>query len=108
VQETRSDVSEATVVNALGSESWTSVFPGPFNGYVETGFSSAKGRYYYKGSKEKSFKGQGGFSTVEQYGPLVLVHNNAFSAHVTPGNLGLLAAFVWEGLGLRTSTCVKV
>jgi hypothetical protein len=71
------------VVTDLGSESWTSVSPGPFNGYVETSFSSAKGRYYYKGSKEESFKGYGGFSTVDEYGPLFSVHINALSAHVS-------------------------
>jgi hypothetical protein len=91
VQKTRGDVSEATAVTDLGSESWTSVSPGPFNGFVETSFSSAKGRYYYQGSKQQSFKGHGGFSTVEEYGPLFLVHNHPFSMHVSLGNAGIPA-----------------
>jgi hypothetical protein len=91
VQKTLSDVSEATVVTDPGSESWTSVSPGPFNGYVETSFSSSKGRYYYQGSKEQSYKGQGGFSTVEEYGPLFIVPNYPFSMHASLGNAGIHA-----------------
>jgi hypothetical protein len=67
VQKTRSDVSEATVVTHLGAKNDAPVFPGPIKGYVETAFSLPTGRYYYKGSKLKSFRGFGSLSLVEEY-----------------------------------------
>jgi hypothetical protein len=100
VQKIRSGVSEAAAVSELGNKHETSVPSGPFKGYVETAFSSATARYYYKGSKQNSLNRSGGFSTVEEYASLFYLRDMCFSAHVLLGNAGVPAPLLWEGLGL--------